>query len=467
MKPDRVRDALRAQLTAQQAVLVAFSGGLDSTVLLEALVQLRAAGRPDLRLRAAYVHHGLSAHADSWAEHCRQQCLLRGVTFLCLPVQVDAAAGGIEAAARAARYQALAAALLPDEVLVTAQHQDDQAETLLLALKRGSGPAGLSAMAASAPFGQQRLLRPLLGLNRSALAQYAADSGLEWIEDDSNADDRFDRNFLRLHILPLLSLRWPGFSQAAARSARLCAEQESVLDELLAESLAQLIRPDGALSLVPMIDFNAARRNALLRRWLASHRLKMPAMEQLDRLWHTVALARPDALPQLQLGLHLIRRYRDHLFVVSPGRPLAADLLLWPASADRLELPDGLGQLRRILLPATAGKPAPAALTASPAHLVMIRLRAPRCDEQVTVRFGLQGSLHIVGRHRGRPAKKIWQELGVPPWLRDRTPVLFYNQTPMAAIGVFICQSAQPVEGMGQWQVEWHQFVAGGEGDGQ
>ncbi|WP_268647783.1 tRNA lysidine(34) synthetase TilS, partial [Escherichia coli] len=155
-------------------------------------------------------------------------------------VQVDARQGGIEAAARAARYAAFSAALAEGEALLTAQHLDDQSETFLLALKRGSGPAGLSAMAARATLGEHLLLRPLLGCSRQTLESYAQRHALSWIDDDSNQDTRFDRNFLRLQVLPQLNQRWPHFASAVARSASLCAEQEQLLDELLAEPLQSL-----------------------------------------------------------------------------------------------------------------------------------------------------------------------------------------------------------------------------------
>ena len=273
-----------------------------------------------------------------------------------------------------------------------------------------------------------RLLRPLLNTPRAQLLAHAQQHALDWIEDESNQDDRYDRNFLRLRVLPLLQQRWPHFARAAARSASLCAEQEQLLDELLAEELAGLISPQGALSIAPLMEKSAARRAALLRRWLANLGAAMPSREMLERLWHEVALAREDATPCLRLGTWEVRRYQQQLWWVNPLPGQSETVLSWQDIASPLVLPDGLGQLRL-----TPGG----------------ELRPPRDDEAVSIRFKAPGMLHIVGRNGGRKLKKIWQELGVPPWLRDTTPMLFYGETLIAAAGVFITREGQAVGSAG------------------
>ena len=220
-------------LQSHRHFLVSFSGGLDSSVLLYRLVRWREQD-PTVQLRAMHIHHGLSANADDWVAHCRQICQQWQVPLLVERVALADEGLGIEAHARQARYQAFRSALMPGEVLVTAQHLDDQCETFLLALKRGSGPTGLSAMAGESDFAGTKLLRPLLNESRDSLHRWAIAHQLSWIEDESNQDDAYDRNFLRLRIVPLLNARWPHFAEAVARSANLCGEQEQLLDEMLA-----------------------------------------------------------------------------------------------------------------------------------------------------------------------------------------------------------------------------------------
>ncbi|MEQ9903284.1 tRNA lysidine(34) synthetase TilS [Pectobacterium aroidearum] len=430
-------DGLLRTIVAQTAgcgsILLAYSGGLDSSVLLHLLVAVRQ--RSGLAIRAAYIHHGLNPLADSWAEHCRQQCERWQVSFASLPVVVEAQNGGIEAAARTARYQALQAHLQEGETLLTAQHLDDQSETFLLALKRGSGPAGLSAMAAQSTLGQHRLIRPLLGFSRLQLEAYAQRHQLRWIEDDSNQDERFDRNFLRRQILPRLTQRWPHFSSAVARSAELCAEQEQLLDELLEESLQRLCQPDGALSIDGLVPLSPVRRFALLRRWLAQQGATMPSREQLQRLWDEVAMSRQDAEPILQLHQLQIRRFRQHLYLLPLMTSLQDCILPWQPTSCSLSLPDNLGTLRL----ADNG----------------MAVRAPENGEAVSIRFSTQGTVHIVGRAHGRHIKKLWQELGVPPWWRDHTPLVFYNKQLIAAVGRFVTREGQVREHQPVWHVVW------------
>ncbi len=171
-------------------------------------------------------------------------------------------------------------------------------------VKRGSGPTGLSAMAPSSAFAGSRLLRPLLNETRESLRQWALAHQLSWIEDESNQDDTYDRNFLRLRVIPVLRERWPHFSEAVARSASLCAEQEQLLDEMLAAELASLVAEDGSLAIAPLATMSPPRRAALLRRWLAGQQAPMPAREVPERLWHEVALARKMPAPVCGWGIY-------------------------------------------------------------------------------------------------------------------------------------------------------------------
>jgi len=422
--------AIAQAVSPYRQLLVGFSGGLDSTVLLHRL-KLWRDNEPDIQLRAMHIHHGLSPHADAWVAHCEAVCAAWTIPLTVERVHLQDEGLGIEAQARKARYAAFAAELQPDEALVTAQHLDDQCETLLLALKRGSGPAGLSAMPERADFAGSHLLRPLLGETRASLETWAREHGLSWIEDESNQDDRYDRNFLRLRVVPLLSERWPHFAEAAARSAMLCAEQESLLDELLSEVLAELITEQGSLTIAPLEVMSPARRAALLRRWLASHGAAMPSRAMLARLWDEVALAREDATPCVHLNGFDVRRYKGALWWVKSSPSLADRVLDWPSLAEPLLLPCDAG---RVSLVPTG------------------HVRLPEPGEPVTVRFKAGGLLHIVGRNGGRKLKKIWQESNVPPWRRDTTPLLFYGETLIAAAGVFITQEGWAETGV---QFEW------------
>ncbi|MEG5899311.1 tRNA lysidine(34) synthetase TilS [Enterobacter bugandensis] len=417
--------AIAQAVSPYRQLLVGFSGGLDSTVLLHRLKLWRDRD-PGVQLRAIHIHHGLSRHAEEWVAHCEALCEAWAIPLIVERVTLADEGLGIEAQARKARYTAFAGVLLPGEALVTAQHLDDQCETFLLALKRGSGPAGLSAMPARSDFAGTQLLRPLIGETRASLEAWAREHQLSWIEDESNRDDSYDRNFLRLRVLPLLSERWPHFADATARSAMLCAEQESLLDELLSEELSDLISEDGALAIAPLEAISPARRAALLRRWLATHHAAMPSRAMLSRIWDEVAQAREDASPCVHLSGYEVRRYKGKLWWVKYSPSLTDVVLHWTSPEAPLILPRDTGSVS--LMPTG-------------------HVRLPKPGEPVSVRFKAGGLLHIVGRNGGRKLKKIWQEYNVPPWLRDTTPLLFYGETLIAAAGVFITQEGWTEEG--------------------
>ncbi|THB85550.1 tRNA lysidine(34) synthetase TilS [Pantoea allii] len=433
--------AFDALLQPDAALVVAFSGGLDSTVLLH---QLRSwqQQHPASRLRALHVHHGLSPNADRWAAHCLSVCEQWQLPCDVLRVTVDGRVNGIEAAARTARYQALSTALQPGEVLLTAQHLDDQCETFMLALKRGSGPAGLAAMPASRALGSHQLVRPLLNQSRQTLEAYADAHQLVWIEDESNQDQRYDRNFLRQRLLPALSQRWPHFAEATARSAALCSEQEQLLDELLTGQLNELIQPDGSLHFPPLMIMSELRANALLRRWIAGQGGAMPSREALKRIHDEVMASREDAQPKLRFGQAELRRYRQQLYWLPLLSSLRDTELAWPNLCQPLALPQNLGTLR-----------------ASQAQSL---LRYPLPDEQVGVRFHAQGHVHLVGRHGGREMKKLWQELQIPPWQRERLPLIFYNQTLICVPNLFVTHAGAASDQPG-WQIIWDGASRAGE----
>ncbi|MCX4037230.1 tRNA lysidine(34) synthetase TilS [Aeromonas caviae] len=416
-----------------RGLLVAFSGGLDSTVLL--VLAARFAREHGLALRALHVHHGLSPHADEWVAHCEGVCQQLAVPLITARVQLQRGSGdSLEAQAREARYQSLAAHLGDGEWLLTAHHQDDQLETLLLALKRGAGLRGLAGMVPSQPFACGLLLRPLLEVSRAELADAAATLPHGWVEDESNQDTRYDRNFLRQQLIPLLKARWPAMAQTAARTMAICAEQEVLINEL-AESDWQRAGEGEALRIAPLHALSAARRNNLLRYWIRRQGGEMPSRELLGLLWQEVALARDDANPRLGLQGLECRRHQGRLHLVAPDLAPREEVL--PIRlGEAIPLPDGLGTFR---LWSSGGE----------------GLRTPRADEPLSIRFQVApGSmLKPTGRGGSRRLKKLLQEYGVPSWLRGRIPILYYGEQAALVAGLFVCDGFMtPIGGVG-W--EW------------
>ena len=322
---------------------IAFSGGADSTALLALLAEVPAV-RP--RLRALHIDHGLHAHSRSWARACRAHCRLLQVPLVARRVTVVRAKGqSLEALARAARYGALAAALRPGEVLLTAHHLEDQLETVLLQLLRGAGLPGLAAMPTVAPLGAGVLVRPLLGVSRAALQAVVQARGLRPIEDPSNADETLDRNYLRRQVLPALAQRWPGAARTVARSARHIAAAQNLLDTLARADLARAA--DGpALSVATLRGLPLERRRNVLRFWISQSGRAAPDAPRLEEIAVTLLAARVGANPVVRWGVTTVQRHAGLLTLDTVRTADAGYELPWnPHRTPRLTLPRGCGRL--------------------------------------------------------------------------------------------------------------------------
>ena len=386
---------------------VAFSGGLDSTVLLD-LMQAHQSDLPSFQ--AIHVDHGLQDRSAEWAAHCRAWCAARSIP--CAVVRIDGgppAGASLEGWAREARYAALAAHMGPGDLLLTAHHADDQLETFLLQALRGAGPAGLSAMAPWRRFHPGFLARPLLGSTREQLTAYARARGLMWIEDPSNTDPGLDRNYLRHCVLPALRARWPQAAHTVSRSARQCAKADAQLQCWAdAEARAGMI-VDGALMLRPWRQRAAPVRELLLRHWLSIGGWPLPSARVLT----TIADQLADAATDRQVVLHYpgveIRRHRDRAYVMAPLDVVPRVRLTWTDPTQPLDLPDGLGML---------------SLKGGDGALDAARIRG----RQIEVGFRQGGErLQLPGRLHHTALSELCRATGMAPWVRDRLPLLWVD----------------------------------------
>lgn len=406
---------------------IAFSGGLDSTVLLHLLASL--ANTETLPpLSAVHVHHGLQAAADAWPAHCQSICDNLGVPLSVKRVQVQPGAS-LERAAREARYRAFAEVTGAGEVVLTGQHRDDQAETLLFRLLRGAGVRGLAAMPAQRPLAGGYLVRPLLDVSREALEFYAHEHQLKWIEDPSNADSRFSRNYLRHRVLPALTERWPQAVTGLARTAEHLGEAQGLLDELAlldlqAASKASVFPWLGlpSLALAPLCELSDARQRNALRHWLAPL-TRLPDSDHWAG-WHSLRGAKGDAQPLWRLADGELHRCGQRIWWLPSTRSEFSDATVsWPDPQNPLELP-GNGQLT---------------LTGE----------APEGPLEVRYRQGGE-ILEVPGRGR-RDLKRLLNESGLPGFVRGRLPLLYQGEQ---LLGVPSLAGLWPAPS-DDWQLHW------------
>jgi len=411
--PAEMLDAALARHAAGwKRLLVGFSGGPDSTLLL-ALV---AARYPARRVRALHINHGWHDRADEWAAQCRDTARSLGVR--CDIVRVDARpveGEGPEAAARAARYRVLRDRMRAGDVLLTAHHREDQAETLLLALLRGGGVHGWAAMPPVRTFGAGIHVRPWLELSRTVLRTALDALGPAWIDDPANRDAAYDRAWLREQVLPMLRARWPGVDATLARAAGQAAAAASAVDALAAHDyVACRGRGDDTLDTRPLGRLPEARQRALLRWWIRRNGLPRPPAARLESLRHQLLEARADRNPRVAWAGGEVRRWRGEAWAMPPFAPLQSGLAVaWRDRTRPLALPH-----RDVSPEALAGLDIPA-------------------DATVELRFRAGGErVRPAGASHSRALAEVLRRAGVPPWERDRVPLVFVNGRLAGVVGI-------------------------------
>lgn len=409
-------------------LVVAFSGGLDSTVLLHALAASRDVHQT--AVLAIYIDHGLHQDSAAWCRQCQAFASSLDIEFESEIVSVRNDSGqGLEAAAREARYAAFRAILRNGDCLLSAHHKDDQAETLLLNLMRGSGPAGLAGIGEVRAFAAGWLLRPLLSVSRDELQDYAIRHELTWIDDPSNEDRTIDRNYLRHEVLPLLQQRWPGAASRLQRSAVLAGEAATMLDQLADADVHDLGgRPD-RLALDKLRGLPAERQRNVLRYVVRELGLPSPPAAQLHSVVADLIPARDDGQPVVQWAGAEIRRYREQIYVLPTGGLEPAN----SASAQEdgcFTLAAGMGELK--LEPG-----APSGL----AEVVVAR--------GLELRYRTGGEeIKPLGQAHTRKLKKLLQEEGVVPWMREQLPLLYSGDKLVAVADLWVASTAASEPGV-------------------
>ena len=414
---------------------VAFSGGLDSQVLLD----LCAKSAFHSRITAVYVNHGLQQQADDWQQHCAESSDKLQLKFLALSVDANPKQGeSPEEAARNARYQALKSVLAVDDVLLVAQHREDQLETMLLQLFRGAGLSGLSSMGQSAKFGKGYLYRPLLASPKQAIVDYAQQHHLQWLEDPSNQEICFDRNFLRQSIIPQLKQRWSALDVTVSRAAEHCAQAQSFIDDQTPALYQQVFNSSqNALSIEHLLASDNYQQRLVIRYWFQQYALKMPSSQFIARIFTDVVNARIDAQPQLYSQAYFIRRYQGFLFLVK-SNPIDLQAVFTNLSPDK-----------------------PLSL-ANNGYLHLLTTKGIGISQQywqnsnVTVAYRQGGErLRLVGREGHHSLKKLYQQAKIPTWQRDKIPLIFLEGQLAAVADLWISADFYQANSQSNYRLLW------------
>ncbi|MBL1322072.1 MAG: tRNA lysidine(34) synthetase TilS [Methylophaga sp.] len=416
-------------LANNKEIWVAYSGGVDSHVLLHLLAALNS--DQSKSINAIHIDHGLHPESLKWTQHCASVAIELGVEFTSIQVNViDIDKLGLEAAARTARYNAFEQNLTKNDVLLTAQHQQDQAETLLLQLFRGAGPKGLASMASQFQLGETTIFRPLLNVKQIDLIAYAEQHKLQWIEDPSNVETRWNRNYIRHNVMPEIEKRWPSVAKTISRSAENCAEASQLLTELAQHDLAE-IGGDSSLdylAISKLLALSPPRCRNLIRHFIEWKKLALPSSAVLQGIIEEVCLAKQDSVPMMAYADVEIRRFQDKLYFMSPLPELdVSQIIEFNSSADlkinthmtlSWQQTDGQGLNKETI---TAG---------------------------LTVRFRQGGEqIQLPKQSHHKSLKHLFQEWEIPPWQRGRIPLLFSGDRLVAIVAYVIDNKSGVVAG--------------------
>lgn len=433
------KTALEPKLHLGSGLTVALSGGVDSVVLLHLCKTYLESldSNQSIPVEAIYVNHGISENAQDWQKFCEQLCLSLTIPFKTKRVNVQPKARqSLEALARDARYQALDELAEQGNLILLGQHADDQLETFLLRLKRGSGLAGLCAMQDTVRLSSGRqCIRPLLNISREDIEAFARTFSLAHIEDESNQDDKFDRNFLRNQIIPQLKKRFNGFLKSTLRSIELLQQQQALIDEISHADLSKCIDKSdhpATLNLIELKQLSELRRSNVVRAWLCDLGLVMPSKAQMFQILTQSLDSREDAQMQVQLSKGAIRRYRDKLYF-DAQYPIPLDVKLVNKTEVTLSEHACVQQKQNGLL------------------------RKPLDSEVVSIRFGLlKAQTKPYKKVRSNTLKYWLKEFKVPTWQREHIPLVYYNDALVQVVGHFVSAEHICEESGISWELIQH-----------
>ena len=403
---------------------IAYSGGLDSSVLLHASLELLKVGYIG-SLRAIHVNHGIYPDSNQWETFCENRCRQNNIPFFCQKFYLAKNNATSELDARKVRYQYFETIIEKGEYLLFAHHQDDQVETLLFRLFRGTGIRGLGGIPEKRHLGKGYLARPLINITRNEIKRYAKDFDLDWVDDPSNLESEYSRNFLRNEVIPLLEKKWPSVSKKLNQFSNLAKEQASILDEVAKQDRDALSQENNQLDCDSLLKLSKSRQKNLIHFWIRELDVVSPSYIEIEQLLSQLESKSSTSI-RVKIGNGWARSYDGKLFYLTEEEPEPlTDSVVWNEFDLPIDLPNGI---RIDTVEASNIK-----------SNNQLMIRKPNVNEVVSIRPRVGGEIMTPSyRKHTADLKKIYQELKVPSWERKWLPIVYYNEKIVAVPGVFI-----------------------------
>ncbi len=417
-----IKKKIKILIKKYQYFLVGFSGGIDSTVLLHELYLQSLKNK--IHIRAIHINHNINKYSNKWSKHCKKICKKLNIKLIIKKIDI-LIKNNIECSLRKIRYNIYKKNKLNKEIILTAHHKNDQCESFFLALKRGSGPKGLSGIKKKIKINKKIIIyRPLLKINKKKIKKYAVEKKLIWIKDNSNTNIDFDRNFLRLLIIKKIVKKWPYFLSSVYRSAKICLEQEKILNYLLKKKTKKIIYKN-TLNFKKILKLKKNIAFLIIRKWINLNNKLMISYKLINYIWKKFIKLNNKTYFQIFLKEFLINKYKNTLYLTKKYKNINKKTFLWKNIKKKFYLPYGNGYLKINVNKKKTKK----------------SIRQPKKNELVYIKFNIKNRINI--KNKKKKIKKIWQEKKIFPWERKYIPIIFYNKIPISCPNIFITENGK------------------------
>ncbi len=415
MNTNKINKKINILSKKYKKFLIAFSGGIDSTTLLYSLIKNKNIKKK--YIRAIYINHNLSKNSNKWKKNCINNCKKWKIKLIIKNIFIKKK-NNIENKCRKKRYKILLKNLKNKEILITAHHKNDQCETILLSLKRGSGLNGLSGIKKKQIIKKKIILRPFLDINKKTIINYAKNNNLIWINDESNQNIKFDRNFIRIKILPKIIKRWPSFPKCIIRTSKICLKQLLLLKYYIKKKIKKILIKKKILNIKYLNKWKKEEWILILRKWIKLNKKKILSYKNINILWNKIFKKQKDNYFQLIFKNFIIYKYKNLLFIKKKIK-IKNNTIIWKNIKKKIKLPNNIGYLY-IKYNKNNKK-----------NLI----RKPKKNEIIYIKFNYKGYINI--SNKNIKIKKIWQKYKIYPWKRNNIPIIFYNNKPIICPNIF------------------------------